>query len=48
MIYLLPQIQDFTANKLIDLFIEKSSVGKLNPEYKERFYTATRWTKNPY
>ena len=47
MIYLLPQIQDFTANKLIDLFIEKSSVGKLNPEYKERFYTATGGQRIP-
>ena len=47
MIYLLPQIQDITANKLIDLFIENSSVGKLNAEYKERFYTATGGQRIP-
>ena len=47
MIYLLPQIQDITSKKLTDLFVENNSVGKINPEYKERFYTATGGQRIP-
>ena len=47
MLFLLPQIRDFTATKLINSIALNGKIEIIDPEYNERFFTNTGGQRIP-
>ena len=47
MLFLLPQIQDFTATKLINSIADNGEIEIIDSEYSERFFTTTGGQRIP-